>query len=417
MARLHFYNDGYTDSHYYDYVGGGSSSTPNQRFAYVRRTRPETVQSDHKSPTHYDHVKSNIKGFSKTLTFNAYYHFGKQKRISTLTNGSDIPYIPPLPQSVIPEVPVQVMGPGNYVGYPTVQDPRTHPAYGNMVNSCLSRLRQNKMEIGTELAELRETSSYLARRSVDLARALIMIKKGQVFKGVKKGFGNKSFHLLSKLKDVDSKVLARTWLESQYAVTPLVYSVYDGFKLAQEGISKSLSVSASAKRNVQQSHEYSWPKTSTLSIAQWKGSSQVDLRIKLRGYINDPEMDFAKQLGLYNPLQIIWELVPFSFVVDWILPVGDFLTALSGPKGLDFLGGYTSIKATQSLTYRYHDDKTKTGYGYLSDTVRKGKCSGEGYRRIKFSSFPTAHFPTFDNIISQKNMITLAALSRVLFSR
>jgi hypothetical protein len=40
-------------------------------------------------------------------------------------------------------------------------------------------------------------------------------------------------------------------------------------------------------------------------------------------------------LGVTNPLEIAWELVPFSFVVDWALPVGQYLSSLDAMFGYD----------------------------------------------------------------------------------
>lgn len=38
-------------------------------------------------------------------------------------------------------------------------------------------------------------------------------------------------------------------------------------------------------------------------------------------------------LGFHPSPSVIWDLIPLSFAVDWVLPVGDTLDALKGPKG------------------------------------------------------------------------------------
>lgn len=42
--------------------------------------------------------------------------------------------------------------------------------------------------------------------------------------------------------------------------------------------------------------------------------------------------DMAWSLGLDNRLATSWELVPYSFVVDWVLPIGDYITACNSLK-------------------------------------------------------------------------------------
>lgn len=44
--------------------------------------------------------------------------------------------------------------------------------------------------------------------------------------------------------------------------------------------------------------------------------------------MNNPDLLLAAKLGLTNPLSVAWELIPFSFVVDWFLPIGKFIDAL-----------------------------------------------------------------------------------------
>lgn len=43
-----------------------------------------------------------------------------------------------------------------------------------------------------------------------------------------------------------------------------------------------------------------------------------------------------------NPLSWAWELIPFSFVIDWGIQVGDWLTSLDALRGVSCLGGVVS---------------------------------------------------------------------------
>jgi hypothetical protein len=55
--------------------------------------------------------------------------------------------------------------------------------------------------------------------------------------------------------------------------------------------------------------------------------------------------------GLLNPAAVAWELLPFSFVVDWFLPVGRYLEGLDVPMRFDHLGGTIGYRR-QVLTER-----------------------------------------------------------------
>lgn len=58
--------------------------------------------------------------------------------------------------------------------------------------------------------------------------------------------------------------------------------------------------------------------------------------------------DFASSLGLDNPALIAWELTPLSFVFDWFINVGDYLTGLL-PRGISNVKGTISTKVDAQL--------------------------------------------------------------------
>ena len=61
----------------------------------------------------------------------------------------------------------------------------------------------------------------------------------------------------------------------------------------------------------------------------------------------NPNVLLAKQLGLTNPAQVAWDAVPFSFVVDWFLPVNKYLSAFDASLGVN-LGPVTVSKSCQT---------------------------------------------------------------------
>lgn len=78
----------------------------------------------------------------------------------------------------------------------------------------------------------------------------------------------------------------------------------------------------------------------------------------------------ATQLGLTNPLELGWELLPFSFVADWFLPIGDYFSQLDATLGYDFKGGSISQKTTMrssvggtSVSFPSYPQE-KQGYAY-----------------------------------------------------
>jgi hypothetical protein len=76
----------------------------------------------------------------------------------------------------------------------------------------------------------------------------------------------------------------------------------------------------------------------------------------------DPLRVWAQRVGLTRPLDSVWDLVPFSFVVDYFTRAGDFVSALSDEM--------STVEGLQGRITRIHDL-----WGTLYN-VSEGKCVG-----------------------------------------
>lgn len=55
---------------------------------------------------------------------------------------------------------------------------------------------------------------------------------------------------------------------------------------------------------------------------------------------DNPNLQALKNAGLTNPASWAWELIPFSFVVDWFYDVGGFIESLDDTLGLTVTDGF-----------------------------------------------------------------------------
>lgn len=88
--------------------------------------------------------------------------------------------------------------------------------------------------------------------------------------------------------------------------------------------------------------------------ARFKWDVRDEIQVKLRGSviadISVPEIQL-------NPLQTGWELIPFSFVIDWFLNVGRTISALAvASRSVSYVAskGYL-IQCKRSVKYSYYD--------------------------------------------------------------
>lgn len=88
---------------------------------------------------------------------------------------------------------------------------------------------------------------------------------------------------------------------------------------------------------------------------QWIGTIEGAVQATVNSFfVNDASAQtklWSSALGLSTPLQSIWELVPFSFVIDWFVPIGNTFLRLEDKLGLG------STVRSVSMTNFMHSEK------------------------------------------------------------
>lgn len=208
--------------------------------------------------------------------------------------------------------------------------------------SALNRLRHSNVNIGVMLAEAKETSSLLVTAATRIAKSV-------------RSFRRKSPDLF--LKAIQHQGTAswrktpQAWLELQYGWKPLMNDLQGAATSLDSSWVRDRDLFAvGAKKKVMDTCTYdTYTAPSTVNCRQTV-SVEATQKIQLCYRLSNFHLALLSSLGLTNPLEIIWERVPYSFVVDWFLPVGNWLSALGG----DF--GYTFINGSLTTFIRYSEN-------------------------------------------------------------
>lgn len=96
----------------------------------------------------------------------------------------------------------------------------------------------------------------------------------------------------------------------------------------------------------------------------------------------NPNLLLAKQLGLTNPAHVAWDAVPMSFVVDWFLPVGQYL------KSFDASLGITLSPVTQSKKAEFWSWVVNNYQTTIPPTVNSVSAESKEFRRSILGSLP-----------------------------
>lgn len=138
------------------------------------------------------------------------------------------------------------------------------------------------------------------------------------------------------------------------------------------------------------------------------GKYTCELGIKLR----TGGMNYDRWTSL-NPVSIAWELVPGSFVLDWIIDVGSYIRDVETSLlyNNSFVNGYKTQGIFFDGSWSCNASRSQN-YGTLEQFLVQASASFR-YRKLTrtlLSSYPAARLPSFNAELSSGRLFTLAAL-------
>jgi len=147
-----------------------------------------------------------------------------------------------------------------------------------------------------------------------------------------------------------------TWLEYSYGWKPLLNDVYNhaealaAFMTNHGNVVRLIKGRAKTERKSEWSDKVLWDNG---VVAYRRFQSLISRRwVEYGVYFKIPEgqLSAANVFGLTNPWVVAWEIVPFSFIADWFIPIGTALESLTAYDGLIFHSGYKSVRDTKTKT-------------------------------------------------------------------
>jgi hypothetical protein len=287
------------------------------------------------------------------------------------------------------QMPETAIGGNKSVGY---QGPDFVPdgMRNEAVTKALNKIADQKVDLGENLATLGQTTRLLGGSVKTLADFLQKVWRD---KHIAPYLGQSARQLFKRAERGEiPRDIANRYLEYVYGWKPLVQDVYGLWELATKQSKPALLMHAkgSSTQQAQGPSEEHYLISFEYRIRYLANTQKSTCRCHVWAMISP---DWAglrslNQLGLLNPLSLAWELTPWSFVVDWLLPIGPVLRALSAPAGLTFVDGSLSYKQINSAPfenwYSGYDN-----YREYSNTVRgTATYHAEGYLRGRYDNWP-----------------------------
>lgn len=281
------------------------------------------------------------------------------------------------------------------------------------------------------LAEMEKTVSLIGDTAYTLGRAYRKAKAGDL-RGAREALHSslrarnipfkepKRFTPSSGSLDSTSK----RWLELRYGWGPLYYDTVGAAEAL--AASENFVPRQTARAGLERSSRQEWTEGPYSPLSRSNQGAynfrftQVD-NWTIRGYClydADPIQQRLGNSGLFNVLSTGWELIPFSFVVDWFVQIGDYIAAWEPKFGVRYLAtGYTIEQKTtlHRVVSAYTNPPDVDNHNYRELTSLIGFT--DTYECVKKHRAVPLILPLLPSVrvkLNAKRVIDAAALLRVL---
>lgn len=266
-------------------------------------------------------------------------------------------------------------GGGNLYGFGTYNVAQRTPIVSTntknrVYTEAAAKLQQGDLQLGVMIAEGRRSFNLVVDSVYVVLKAFHYVRRRQYYEALNiLGLDPRLWRKYRYLTP------ARFWLSIKYGWMPLLQDIYALIDALNTDWSKYPPTLSVVRR-------LAWDHPGVPEGAnRMEGRVKMGCECKLYYRINDETLYFLSSIGLTNPAIISWELVPFSFVFDWFVPVGTWLQALSASHmGIQQIGGYRTSYANAAFK-AYYSEGYPIGTASLIDGTEE--CLEVRYRSMR----------------------------------
>lgn len=273
--------------------------------------------------------------------------------------------------------------------------------YNKALGRLHEKIRNSDLNLAIALFEAKSTKRMLDN-TVKTLRKVRRLAKRSYTKAIK-----------------TNRTPSSVWLEARYGWMPLISDLHgllthefvrDWLVPLSGGASQELVETSTRESNFYESIRVASTATATLKRAHKFGCL---------ARVQSPAADLIGQLSTYNPALIAWELMPYSFVVDWFYDIGSYLELRAGAANYPHIRLFRAYHTTSEVlevegvvrdiycTDNYATDWNVDGK-YQYGTLSIGReLTGDG--------LPMPRPPSFTYDLELRNIVDGIALLKQIF--
>jgi hypothetical protein len=256
-----------------------------------------------------------------------------------------------------------------------------------------------QVDLGTAFGERKQLANMLGDTATNLAKAFRYVRRGQVRRAMNQlGISRKH-----------NEPIGGSWvqkiLELRYGWIPSLSDVYSAADTLSKRGKGDWRITAKATRKADSEYVYRLEPLPTTNFDACSVTAKVMRSAFVRiDAVPDNELLISlANVGVLNPLQVAWELVPFSFVVDWGWALGNWI------ESLDAMLGYTQCYTSTSFLVRA--DWEDTGLSKEHTALSYTRNHYEGRKKLVYlnrSALSGVPLPTLPRIKDPRSYAHMA---------
>jgi hypothetical protein len=229
----------------------------------------------------------------------------------------------------------------------------------------------------TDLAELSKTADLVGLQYKRVVR--FALKAARLAKAIRRGEVKRFLRRGGKKPRDWREIFSKLWLEYRYGWLPAIHSAQSLIAALQSDLKKGDIVRGSSRVSVTLDDV----KTVVTNPTSYTTRTEICVISGTRTYRGKAFASIKNSNAFFqfDPLVTTWELIPFSFIVDWFLQIGNWLEAVSPFTGSGLLGSQVSIKDEYTIEQTFDESYSDAQHSGVFNGLST-KIEVESYERF-----------------------------------
>lgn len=269
-----------------------------------------------------------------------------------------------------------------------------------------TKLKSQDINLAQAFGERAQTARLVATNLTRIAKSYRALRRGRIREAARiLGVQHPDRHVRS---------IPRLWLEWQYGWKPLLSDIHGAVSALDAQPRDKWLVTVKGKSSAR----YKGTRLSVVGITLDNRKTIYDIShvayTRIDAMPANAALITAAQLGFTNPVSLAWEFIPFSFVVDWAWPLGEYFGQMDALAGWEIKGCSTTVFS--KARWEWHGMSNQSGDYTMSSDWRASRRMVK-LDRSASSSVPFPMLPSIKDPFSQAHVANALSLLSAAFGR